>query len=83
MIRTEEERVAWEAEHRDDLKGVPCKYCWETAIVLELRQEFIAKPVGTFSLAGAQMKFSAIRCWWPWARCTACGHESKGKVEEP
>jgi len=59
------------------LAGSRCKYCGVTD---QIRIEFrlVAKPLGTWSLSGAQLKTSAYR--WPWAICDNCGHESKGKV---
>lgn len=36
-----------------------------------------AKPIGSFSLAGAQMKVSANR--EPWIVCPPCGAEAQGK----
>ncbi len=36
----------------------PCPFCGQRK--LELRWWLEAKPVGTFSLAGAQLKFSAV-----------------------
>jgi hypothetical protein len=53
-----------------------CKYCGHVGLKIEWRLE--AKPLGTFSLAGQQMKVSALE--WPWAICPGCKHESKGKV---
>ena len=63
----------------DDLSTATCKYCHATgAIVIEWRDELHAKPLGSFSLAGHQMKVSATEVSWPWAVCTSCGHESRG-----
>lgn len=58
-----------------------CKYCGpDHPLRIEMREVLEAKPIGTFSLAGAQMKFSAIRREWPYAICDNCGRESKGKI---
>lgn len=47
-----------------------CPDCAVTG-ALEVREVLRAKPVGTFSLAGNQMKFSAR---WGWEyRCGSCG----------
>jgi hypothetical protein len=56
--------------------GEACPVCGADTLVIEQRIE--AKPIGSFSLAGAGMKFSATR--WPWIRCTACGIEARGEV---
>lgn len=56
--------------------GAPCKYCGSKDTWVERRME--GKQIGTFSLAGAQMKFSVHT--WPWAVCGGCGHESKGRI---
>lgn len=44
---------------------------------------FTAKPIGSFSLSGQTMKFSAIKetVDWPWAVCDNCKRESRGKHE--
>jgi hypothetical protein len=55
--------------------GAPCRYCGSGDTWVEWRLE--AKPLGSFSLAGAQMKFSANR--WPYAVCDGCGHVSRGE----
>lgn len=54
-----------------------CLYCGSFDVWLEWR--ILAKPIGTFSLAGGQMKFSAAG--WPYAVCGGCGHVSKGKID--
>lgn len=46
---------------------------------VEWRAEFGAKPVGSFSLAGAQVKFSAVKREWPYAVCDNCKRESRAK----
>jgi len=44
-----------------------------------LRPALVAKPLGSFSLAGAQMKVSA---WRGWAlECSACPFRVLGQVE--
>jgi hypothetical protein len=55
-----------------------CRPCGHP-LRIELREEIAAKPLGTFSLAGAQMKVSANRVEWPWAVCDNCGRECKGR----
>ncbi|GHG59147.1 hypothetical protein GCM10012320_33120 [Sinomonas cellulolyticus] len=56
--------------------AAPCRYCGAWSIFVELRLE--ARPVGSFSLAGAMPKASAST--WPYAVCDACGHGSRGEV---
>ncbi len=48
------------------------------AAPLRIEERIEAKPLGTFSLAGAQMKLSGYR--WPYAVCDRCGRESRGKL---
>lgn len=64
------------------LQGVPCRDCGNTTLYVELRLEFAAKDLGTFSLAGVQTKFSANTVQWPWAVCQSCGAESRGKPDD-
>lgn len=59
--------------------GADCLYCGSGDTWIEYRLE--ARPVGTFSLAGMQMKFSTRRL--PFAVCDHCGHVSRGKQEAP
>lgn len=61
------------------LAGLTCKYCGSLDIWVELRPRITAQPLGTWSLAGAQLKTSAVATTWPWAVCGGCGHESEGK----
>jgi hypothetical protein len=49
---------------------VPCPACGVTG-KLSLRTVFRAQPIGSYSLAGAQMKFSARR--EREFKCAACG----------
>lgn len=55
--------------------GAPCRYCGSDKTWVEWRLE--ANPVGTYSLAGVQMKFPVRR--WPYAICDGCGHVSRGQ----
>jgi ribosomal protein L37E len=45
--------------------------CATCGALVELRRYLQAKPLGTFSLSGSQLKVSAYERWE--ARCTACG----------
>jgi hypothetical protein len=49
---------------------------------IEHRDRLFAKPLGSHSLSGNQMKVSAIHLKWPWLVCDGCGRESEGKIEE-
>ena len=66
---SERERLeAWAAEQ-------DCPACGHHGLVIEWR--LTAKPIGSFSLAGAQMNVSATER--PWIRCPECGVEAEGK----
>lgn len=63
-----------------DLSAAECKYCNTVGkIRIEWRERFVPKPMGTWSLAGQQMKMTGTMVNWPYAICDACGHESEGK----
>lgn len=55
-----------------------CPKC-ETALDMKFIVE--VKPIGSFSLAGATMKFSASEI--PVLFCPSCGEESRGTHKEP
>lgn len=58
-----------------------CKHCGPShPLRIEWREILEAKPIGTFSLAGAGMKVSCVKHEWPWAVCDNCGRESRGKL---
>lgn len=56
--------------------GAPCRHCGSADTWIE--QRFEAQPLGTYTLAGAQTKFTATP--WPYAVCDGCGHKSRGKT---
>lgn len=61
--------------------GLWCRHCGpDYSLRIEYREELEAKPVGAFSLAGQQIKFSAVKSDWPYAVCDNCGRESRGEV---
>jgi hypothetical protein len=60
-----------------DVSGTDCPACGQRT--LTVAWELVAKDVGTFSLAGATMKFSAYQA--PVLRCTNCGVSSVGRFE--
>jgi len=59
--------------------GLPCRDCGALKLRLEWRKELVAHPLGSHSLAGAQMKTSATERDWPWCVCDGCGAECRGK----
>jgi DNA-directed RNA polymerase subunit RPC12/RpoP len=48
---------------------------------LEVRRDFRAKPLGSFSIAGAQMKVVGGFAWQ--YRCTACGATGDAQPKTP
>jgi hypothetical protein len=56
----------------------PCPECGTVGTVA-LRPVMVAKPLGSFSLAGAQMKVSARQGWE--LACSACSFRVLGQVE--
>lgn len=54
----------------------PCPSCG--ASPLELSWGLVARPLGTWSLAGAQMKTSAVE--WATVSCPACGVQVPGRL---
>lgn len=66
----------------DKLETSPCPQCGEVGkLRIEYRDKLVAKPLGSFSLAGAQMKVSARRVQAPFLCCDACGLALEGKKE--
>src|SRR5580693_4085319 len=64
-----------------DMSAMNCKHCGPGfALRIEMREELQAKPLGSFSLAGNQLKFSTIKHDWPWAVCDNCKRESRGTL---
>jgi len=59
----------------DAVAKTPCPECGALALRIETRLE--TREVGTFSLAGQVMKFSAS--WVPWLVCDGCGIEARGE----
>lgn len=59
--------------------GAYCRHCGSADTWIEWRVE--ARPLGSYSLAGAQVKASARE--WPYAACGECGHVSRGEPSEP
>lgn len=61
--------------------GIPCRECGSASLRLEYREEtYDVRPLGTWSLSGAQMKVSAHATSWPWCVCGDCGAASRGKA---
>jgi ribosomal protein S27AE len=57
-----------------------CTECGAHAYWIDMRETMIAKPLGSFSLPGNQVKFSAMLKPWPWIVCGNCGFEERGKA---
>ena len=53
----------------------PCPQCGKKQ--LEIERRLTAKPIGSWSLAGMQMKMTAVD--WPWIVCRNCYVESPAK----
>lgn len=60
-------------------EGVECTNCGAASLRLEVREQLVSKPIGTFSLAGMQMKTSAFTQPTYWCVCDSCESESMGK----
>lgn len=62
------------------LARVPCPSCGELTLRVETRLE--SRPLGTWSLAGVQLKTSART--WPYAVCASanCDFEKRASVVE-
>ena len=62
------------------LEEVTCPGCGEIGdMEIEWRDTLVARPLGTFSLAGQQLKVSADWARWPWLVCLSCGFAVKGE----
>ena len=67
------------AEHQ--LAVLPCPDCGTVGSVrLDTRMRFRALPIGTWSLAGQQLKTSAVEERVPVLVCTVCGFEKSPTV---
>jgi uncharacterized paraquat-inducible protein A len=60
------------------VKDTACPRCGVKALRIEMR--LTAKRIGSFSLAGAQMKVVATEV--PWLVCGVCGIEAEGTRED-
>ncbi len=56
------------------VEETPCPACG--ALALRIESRLAIRQIGTFSLAGQQMKFSADQV--PWLVCGSCGVEAEG-----
>lgn len=63
-------------DQEESIRATTCPGCQASTLTVEYRLR--AQPLGTFSLAGQQLKFSALE--WPWVVCPGCGAEAEGKV---
>lgn len=59
-----------------DVTETACPACGKKNLTVEWRMT--AKPVGSFSLSGMQMKFAATNV--PVAVCSSCGFEKQGHL---
>jgi len=58
----------------------PCPVCGEAG-GMGVRERLVARPIGSFSLAGAQMKVSAN---WRWEyRCSLCDACGEAEPKKP
>lgn len=69
------EQPADQPANLPDVHDTPCPICDHKTLQIVMRIE--AKPPGTFSLSGVQMKVSAAP--WPYLMCTNCGAEARGR----
>ncbi|HEX5522788.1 MAG TPA: hypothetical protein VFX53_05040 [Pedococcus sp.] len=65
-----------EEPKREPVPDVPCPSCDQSTLDVEWR--LVAKPLGSFSLAGQQMKVSAVET--PFLVCP-CGLDLQGSKE--
>lgn len=70
------DRAAANARLEEMVEGTPCPHCGEKT--LELSWRIVAKPLGSFSLSGSQLKFSANEI--PFIQCLACGSSGEGNI---
>ncbi len=64
------------------IEDTPCPGCGEFGLFIELRDRFFARPLGSFSLAGMQVKASAVKTQWPYLVCGECGISAPAKSSE-
>lgn len=62
-----------------NVAAAPCPVCAAAPGCLTVTVRLVAKPLGSFSLAGAQVKVSAEEC--PVLHCSACGLEVVGRFD--
>jgi hypothetical protein len=60
------------------IDNTPCPWCGNRT--LHIGEELRAKPIGSYSLSGTQMKVSAYT--FPILVCHACGLEVEGRYED-
>lgn len=61
----------------------PCPTCGEKALQVVIQDYFVADPLGTYSVAGAQPKVTASKVKWPFVVCSRpeCGFYEAAKVD--
>lgn len=57
----------------------PCPEC-KMRNVVDVREAFILADVGTFSLAGSGLNFSARKAWL--YKCSSCGAQGTGEPKD-
>lgn len=80
MKSTESIEVMGDPKVVEALSKILCPNCGKNTLRLEMRMGPLkVKPIGTFSLAGAQMKMAATMEAEGFLVCNDCGFEKKGK----
>lgn len=69
------------ADDTTSLALAPCRDCGAYGLHITYRWEFVPKPLGSYSIAGAATKFVGTELWWPYAVCPTCHAESRSKIE--
>lgn len=75
----------WDKARLEDWAGkITCPVCGHVGFRVEYRKRMVAKPLGTFSLAGQQDKVSAVEEEVPAIICegAGCDVQSEGRVQE-
>ena len=67
------------SELEEAARTTPCPMCGERSLTLSY--QLYAKPIGSFSLSGHQMKVSAVQ--YPIVTCTSDGCDFRARGEYP
>lgn len=60
------------------VEDAKCPVCGKKMLRIEMRLR--ARPIGSYSLSGRQMKASAVE--WPYLVCDGCGIDTPAKDED-